>query len=252
MKKLLFSFSIVAFLLSLIFTPCAQSFEVVGKKSVTMGENYAKAPKVVAAPAAASQSSVQSAPRAEKPRVVVKTKIVRVQVQEYVPVPSDTNEYVVRKGDTVSGIARMIGSDGKTLFALNGLNEKSARRIQPGQKLQVPGKKAEAKIAELEKNFGDVKQKLSEANETIRKLLITPVVSASPAPVASKPQSAVSGKNPSKGGILRGAFSEPLILQILIIVMAAIYVVTVIFFIFVCRRVIRGCNTPHAEPTPAN
>ncbi len=50
-----------------------------------------------------------------------------------------SGEYVVQRGDNVSTIARKLKVKSRDLMAVNGLDESSARRLQIGQKLKVPG-----------------------------------------------------------------------------------------------------------------
>lgn len=72
--------------------------------------------------------------------------------------------YVVQKGDTISGIAYKHGVRTADVLAVNGLDDKSARRIKVGQKITIPD--------------GKVVRKAPAKQKTVKKTAATATVAA--------------------------------------------------------------------------
>ena len=140
----------------------ANGYEVVSQRTVLAAGNAARgaAPETQQpAPAAAAQSQGKTpqeaklaAPAKEETRTKPKPK----------PIPPELpakGTYQVRKGDTVIGIAHVLGISTEALESLNG-NQLASRGLQIGQRIVVPvsrGKKENVRVR-IEKERYEVKK----------------------------------------------------------------------------------------------
>lgn len=99
-----------------------------------------------------SAGAVAAAPRPPAKRTADKSGGADVK-----PVLSDDGYYVVQPGDNVPKIARKLGVKWSELMSVNNLTEDSARRLQIGQKLSVPGR-ATAPVASVPQQAGEDKK----------------------------------------------------------------------------------------------
>ncbi|MEL3907980.1 MAG: LysM peptidoglycan-binding domain-containing protein [Treponemataceae bacterium] len=76
-------------------------------------------------------------------KIVVGQKIKIPSTSSLSPKQLATQTYIVEKGDTIYGIAKMFNTTQAEIFSLNNLNAKSI--IQVGQKLKVPAQVSETK-----------------------------------------------------------------------------------------------------------
>lgn len=107
--------------------------------SVALAAPAAAAP----APGQVSYQPLKTVPAASgSASAFIPASLVAAQVPRIVPMRSTPSTYVVRPGDTVSGIAARHGVDMHAVLKANGL--KTTSIIHPGQKLKLSGATAQA------------------------------------------------------------------------------------------------------------
>lgn len=110
--------------------------------SVALAAPAAAAP----APGQVSYQPLKTVPAASgSASAFIPASLVAAQVPRIVPMRSTPSTYVVRPGDTVSGIAARHGVDMHAVLKANGL--KTTSIIHPGQKLKLSGATAQASPA---------------------------------------------------------------------------------------------------------
>ncbi|MFJ6278810.1 LysM peptidoglycan-binding domain-containing protein [Arthrobacter subterraneus] len=110
--------------------------------SVALAAPAAAAP----APGQVSYQPLKTVPAASgSTSAFIPASLVAAQVPRIVPMRSTPSTYVVRPGDTVSGIAARHGVDMHAVLKANGL--KTTSIIHPGQKLKLSGATAQASPA---------------------------------------------------------------------------------------------------------
>lgn len=99
----------------------------------------------------------ESTPAPVMPPTAIEPEVLTPDIKPVVTSwPSETTDYIVKKGDTVSGIAYRYGVSVAEIVRLNGLNNRNVIRV--GQRLVLPGKMSAAK---------PVKESIKRENKTI-------------------------------------------------------------------------------------
>ena len=89
--------------------------------------------------------------------------------------------YTVKAGDSIPKIARKLGVKSKDLQSVNNLSDEATRRLQIGQKLQVPGKSAATPAPGPAANQDDLDAILKDAEKPAETPSATPVETSAPA-----------------------------------------------------------------------